>query len=371
MGTEPVVREGQILCLRLFDVGEEINLDRAEAALAKLPFVEACQRRGMSKMEALAVPLRVELGARDVEIIELPTAFAATLSAHIHDSGSIAVTYTIAIADGTPLGELTSRCAALYNSRDLETLARAEVAKLLPELRPAITGAHDWSGHENYTIIRIHELADAMTPAALLDWQGLGRLLIGEQSTHMLADRHRAEILEYTFGYLDDDLVIVDWNSAFLLDPRRDPTLVEMLEYANCHLLNLRYYDDLLDRHTKRIYGELSTHKSAGILDRRYGRLAQDVFKQLVGLSEISERIDNATKVASDYYVARVYRAAIKRLRVEAWKDSIERKQELVNKAYEMLKGEVEMRRSLMLEITVVLLIVLEIVLALIPGVMH
>jgi hypothetical protein len=368
---EPVVREGQILCLRLFDVGEDIDLARAETLLASAPGVVSCARRGLSKMSALAVPLRVELGAREIEIIELPNWHAATLSVHVYDSGSISVTYAIAIAPGTALAELTPKCAALYTSKDLETLARAELAKLLPALGPAIATPHDWAGHENYTILRIHELADAMTPDALVAWPGLGRLLIGEPSETPLAKRHRDEILEYTFGYLEDDLVIVDWNSAILLDPRRDPTLVEMLEFANCHLLNLRYYDDLLDRHTKRIYRELSADNHPGVFDRRFTRLAQDVFRQLVGLSEISERIDNATKVAGDYYVARVYRAAIKRLRVEAWKESIERKQHLVNEAYDMLKTEVELRRGLVLEVTIVVLIVLEIVLALIPGVMH
>lgn len=363
--TQPVVQSGQILCLRLFDVGEDIDLERAEQLLEKTAGV-ACNRRA-SRMEDIALPLRLELGKRDLEIIEIRQPIETSVSMHLYDSGSISVMFTIDILEGTPLGAIIPRCTALYASRDLETLARDELTRLLPVFLPAVGGVHHWHGFETYTIVRVFELADELTPDQLLAWPDLGKLLVGEVSDRALRKQHREEVLEYTFGYLDDDLTIVDWNSAFLLDPRRDPTIVEILEFANCHLLNLRYYDSLLEAETKRIYGELSDKH--GIFDTRYSKLAQDVLKRVVALGEISDRVENTTKVVGEYYTARVYRAAVARLRVQSWSQSIERKQRLVAEAYGMLKGEVELRRTLLIEVAIVSLIVLEVILAILPGV--
>lgn len=364
--SDPVVLEGQILCLRLFDVGDEVDLDRAQQLLSKLPGVTA-NRRSQTKMEALAVPLRLELGRRELEIMEIRQPLETTLSIHIYDSGSVSVTYALEIAAGTSLADLVPRCSALYSSRDIETLARAELGKLLPVLEPAVAGLHDWHGFETYTIVRVFQLANGWTPERILDWPPLGKLVVGESADRPLRAQHRDEVLEYAFGYLDDDLVVVDWNSALVIDPRREPTIVEMLEFANCHLLNLRYYDQLLDEETRRIYGELA--KRHGVFDTRYTRLAQEVLRRVVALGEISDRIDNTTKVVGDYYTARVYRAAVTRLRVNAWSQSIERKQRLVAESYTMLKGEIEMRRSLFLEIAIVALIVFEVVWAITEGV--
>ena len=51
-------------------------------------------------------------------------------------------------------------------------------------------------------------------------------------------------------------------------------------------------------------------------------------------------------------------------LRVSAWQAAVDRKQELVEKAYELAKGEVEIRRSTALEVIVIVLILIELVAA-------
>jgi len=53
---------------------------------------------------------------------------------------------------------------------------------------------------------------------------------------------------------------------------------------------------------------------------------------------------------------------------VHAWKESVTRKQQLLNQTYQLLRGEVDTTRALSLEAAVVILIVLELVFALLPG---
>ncbi len=82
-------------------------------------------------------------------------------------------------------------------------------------------------------------------------------------------------------------------------------------------------------------------------------------------LTEFTERVDNAIKSVGDFYLARVYLAAIRRFRVPEWRESVEAKLSLIARAYELLKGEVEVSRAQLLEVIVVLLILIEVVAAL------
>ena len=90
--------------------------------------------------------------------------------------------------------------------------------------------------------------------------------------------------------------------------------------------------------------------------------------RQLLEVTEFTERVENSLKVIGDFYLARVYRAAVRRFRVTAWQQSVGRKQALVGQVYALLKGEIDMRRNTLLEAAIVLLIVFEIVMAFWPG---
>ncbi|HYO52416.1 MAG TPA: hypothetical protein VEU50_06495, partial [Archangium sp.] len=72
----------------------------------------------------------------------------------------------------------------------------------------------------------------------------------------------------------------------------------------------------------------------------------------------------NSLKIIGDFYLAKVYEASVKRMRIPAWQASVTRKQQLLAQTYGLLKGEVDTDRSLTLELTIVLLIVLEILFA-------
>ena len=84
----------------------------------------------------------------------------------------------------------------------------------------------------------------------------------------------------------------------------------------------------------------------------------------LLEMSEFIERVENSLKIIGDFYLARVYEAAVKQLRIPAWQASVTRKQQMLGRRLRLLKGEVDTDRSLTLEAMIVLLIVLELLLA-------
>ncbi|MGZ3682673.1 MAG: hypothetical protein ACXVCI_02415 [Bdellovibrionota bacterium] len=84
-----------------------------------------------------------------------------------------------------------------------------------------------------------------------------------------------------------------------------------------------------------------------------------------IEFSEFTERVENSLKVVGDFYLATVYRAATRRFRLNDWQQDITRKMNLLAQVSSLLQGEVNIRRSHWLEITVIVLILFEVVSAL------
>jgi uncharacterized Rmd1/YagE family protein len=70
--------------------------------------------------------------------------------------------------------------------------------------------------------------------------------------------------------------------------------------------------------------------------------------------------MSNSLKFVGDFYLARIYRGALKRFRILDWQDSITRKMNGLARVSELLQGEANVRRSHILEVIVVVLILFE-----------
>ena len=88
--------------------------------------------------------------------------------------------------------------------------------------------------------------------------------------------------------------------------------------------------------------------------------------RQIAEVTDITERLDNGLKVTDDVYWNRLYSALLSVLRVDVWRSGVEHKLALLRQTYELLRDEAEAERGTVLEVTVVLLILLELVLALV-----
>jgi hypothetical protein len=173
-------------------------------------------------------------------------------------------------------------------------------------------------------------------------------------------------MLPHRFSYYADDLAILTWENALVVEPAtEEETDVEyVLEFANAQLLELRYYDALLDAQLPRIYDRVAEHR-AGRYARRFTRLLGDLQTLVADSTETVERAENALKVTDDVYLARIYTAALEIFRARAWRAGIDRKLGIIRETYEMLNAQAQTVRSELLEVTIILLILLEIVLAL------
>jgi hypothetical protein len=354
-----VVR-GTLLAYRVYDTGDMIALDSAERLLP-----EATRRAiGGPLVEGLVIavrPLEISLGECELVIPGIDRPLQASVSARVFEFGAVSVLFQIPIVAGTTIDELTPLCDVLYESPVLDAEGFRHRESTVKQLGPCIEKAHGWSEAESYTIVFLEEVSGG-TVETLCRSEAVAKLLIGEPHPKALSRAVRDDVLGNAFSYFADDLVIVDWNSAFVLEPSGSRVVPQVLELATCQLLEFRYYDGMLEHELERLYSQVE--RAPRVLKSPFGALRRQALRRFMGFTEFTERVDNALKSVGDVYLARVYLAAIRRFRVPDWRESVETKLRLVGRAYELLKGEVEASRNQLLELTVVLLILVEIVAA-------
>ena len=158
------------------------------------------------------------------------------------------------------------------------------------------------------------------------------------------------------------------WDRAFIHEPRGDTDVLDVLEVANAQLLEMRYYDELLDAELPRMYDLVEATRRRWALPgaRRFADLARRLYTMVAEVTELTEKVDNALQVTEDVYLARVYAGALESLRVPIVSAAVDRKLSLIRDTYTALYNEASGSRSDVLEITIVVLIVIEIVLALV-----
>jgi len=360
------VAEGTVHVYRLFDVADALDLSHAEQLLAAPR--SRLRLEGMQSTTALDIPrppLHVALGRRSLPLAGGPREVEA--SAHLFDYGVASILYRLPIPPGTELADLVPLAEELVAAPTpaLDAAARADAEELSRALAPALERPHAWDGLETYQVFFVHRLEVPATAEEALAGAPLAALLLGEVSATPLSRDERADVLKHAFSYLEDDLAVVDWNSAFVLEPSGVGDIPDLLEFATAHLLELRYYDALLDRELHAIYDEIEAGRATpNVFTRRYLKLGRRTAALLLELSEMIERLENAVKIVGDFYLARLYQSAVRRFRLPAWQQSVLRKQKLLSGVNELMNDAADTRRGELLELTVILLILWEILYA-------
>jgi hypothetical protein len=368
-GAAARISDGTVYVYRLFDVADAVDLAAAEeAAGAPKSRLRLAGAQSASALEFPRPPLHLALGARELPLSS--GARSAQTSAHVYDYGVVSILYKLPIAPGSTLADLVPLAEELFvePTPALDLAARHEADELARAPPGALERPHTWEGLESYQIFFVRAFEGGPVRAVdLLAQEPIPELLLGETSPVPLSAAERQEILSHHFTYLEDDLAVLHWNSAFVVEPSGVEDIPDLLEFATAHLLELRYYDALLDRELHRIYDEIEAGGSpvANIFTRRYRKLQRDTAALLLELSEMTERLENAVKIVGDFYLARVYQAAVRRFRLPAWQETVLRKQKLVADVNDLTGDAADTSRSELLEIAIIALIVFEIVAAL------
>jgi hypothetical protein len=366
---DPVIQAGAIVALRLFDIAYSIDLGRVEALAAELAGNASRARLSGTPEKAVAFgEPPVVLALDPVTIGRGASALRAEVTARFYDFGAVALAARVPVA-GMPWTGFVATAHAVDEaigpsaSRDFwQTLLERTRALVAPALdRPSAATIE-----EDYLLAIVHELDEPLTAAGLLERVDLVPLLSGERRA--LSESARRDLLRQSFSYYVDDLVVLTWDRAFIYEPRRDSDVADVLEVANAQLLELRYYDELLDDELPAMYARVEAARGTKPLfaARRFAALARRLYTLVAEVTELTEKVDNALQVTEDVYLARIYASALELFRVPRLGAAVDRKLAIIRDTYTALYDEASGSRAELLELAIIVLIVIEIVLAVI-----
>jgi len=202
------------------------------------------------------------------------------------------------------------------------------------------------------------------TPLSAEDWLKVHRrevasLLTQEPDVDHLSKQESDESTGRYLSYYEHDLVVVDWDAALIMDePQNFDETLYVMELANLQLAELEAYDRLLDEALERSYRDLGEQPL-----RRKGDVRRELREIRVDLARLSDELSNITKFFGDWHLARIYENISARFHLGDWHRTIDEKLKTLANLYQLLQHDQTNRWMLMLEATIVLLFVIDLVL--------
>lgn len=191
-------------------------------------------------------------------------------------------------------------------------------------------------------------------------------LLTEEPDVDRLSEQEATDSTGKYFSYYDKDLVVMDWDAALIVDePRYHDETLYIMELANLQLAELEAYDRLLDDAVDRAYRDLVPRA----FSRRTGPRVQRELREIrVDLARLSDELSNITKFFGDWHLARIYQGLSARFHLSDWHRTIDEKLKTLDDLYQLLQSERNNRWMLTLEVTVVLLFVIDLIILFFGG---
>jgi hypothetical protein len=345
-----------------FDWGEEIDLDEARRLLPTQSEELVRRRRTPNSIAYRPAPLRYLLSVPPISLAELG-AVKATAEAIVFDFAGVSVSLQIPFK--LTASALARLAGTLADPQALVDIARGACSELFRKLRPAIQDPR-WSPlGEEYLVFQIPPGESLPAPQSLVEdhagWlAGLVRL-----ESEPLSPSEIDAALQSRISYSPSDILLAAWSASVLVDHDCEETL-QAIEFANLQLLEYRYIDNLLDERLVTAYRTIHRTVQRWLpFWRSHTRRLRQLGELRIEANNLFERTGNVLKMVGDQYLARVYRMVAERFHLNEWEQNIRASLDVVEGAYQVVSDQSAALRVELLEVTVILLIALEIGLAL------
>ena len=204
---------------------------------------------------------------------------------------------------------------------------------------------------------------DAGNPSTAEQWfhahrRQVAALLTQEEELERLSQQEAEESTARYLSYYDNDLVVIDWDAALLIDEPKDfDETLHIMELANLQLAELEAYDRLLDEALERSYRDLGERPL-----RSRGDILRELREIRIDMARFNDELSNTTKFFGDWHLARIYDKIASRFHLADWHRTIDGKLKTLDDLYQLLKYDQNNRVMLVLEVTIVLLFVIDLV---------
>jgi len=253
-----------------------------------------------------------------------------------------------------------------------------EVRRLAEDVRRELTQHYvrpvpQLAEEEAYTVFCVESplLAEDGTRLSAENWwrahrRAVASLLTQEPDIAHLSKQEAEESTGRYLSYYERDLVVVDWDAALIVDEKQnfDETLY-LMELANLQLAELEAYDRILDGSLERAYRDLTLRPTRG-----RANILRELRELRIDMARFSDELSNITKFFGDWHLARIYENISARFHLPDWHKTIDGKLKTLADLYQLLNHDQTNRWMLILEMTIVLLFVIDLVI-LVLGFKH
>jgi hypothetical protein len=360
---ENTLFSGKVVYIYAFDVAYEIRVEKTETLL-KSPLWEYAigpSKRNPKyyffyrpKLARLPDELH-QIRGKDVRL---------QWDVKVFGIGAISIEISIPF-EGLGLRELVEFHDPAFNGGvSLEQMVRRKVQEIADELKPlCVNPAEALGPSEAYTVFCLDRLPEGRTAQRWLrdNRRSVAGLLTEEPDAGELSEQESEETVGQFISYYERDLVVVDWDAALAVgQPEELEDVLHIVELANVQLVELEAYDRILDEALQRAYPDLL--RSGGWLRRKVrGRLREI----RVDLARFNDELTNITKFFGDWHLAKVYRHLFERFHLTQWHQVVNEKLRTLGELYGFLQQERNHFWMMVLEATIVLLFILDLLLLL------
>lgn len=277
--------------------------------------------------------------------------------------GAISITVTVPF-EVERLGDLVTFHDLHLGERSLHAEVRELAERIYIQLRPQLVRPQEYLAEEEaYTVFCLESASVLPAPELRAeDWLHRNRrhvagLLTQETDAENLSEQEAMESTSRYISYYQSDLAVMDWDAALVIDEPQDfAEVLYVIELANLHLAELEAYDRLLDRALERSYRDLrqrSYRKREVVISLREIR---------VDLARFSDELSNITKFIGDWHLARVHEMIASRFHLGEWHRMVDEKLRTLDNLYQLLQHDQSNRWMLILESTIVLLFIIDLI---------
>ena len=382
-GNHLVIKKGAVFAYRLYDIAHEIDLKKAQSALESQGGSQQVRRYQLQKdplrtviMRELPLTLSGDEETIKIKLKDGERELKATVEVKLWDYGVMSFSYRINLTENLSWKNLVLLGSILDSDSVIDELSVRKRDELVARLQSnqSLKSPHTHQVFEDYTTFLIEELEGVektkkkITPAAtegnsnpkpeiveelvpvkirdpkeILNYNCIAELLLAEP-TRALSETTRKSIQSNYSQYTQKDLIILDWNTALVMDFTKEKEYqdyVDLIEFSLAQLLELRIYDQLLDEQLDDLYNSMEQKQFAQVTNF-YSQMSDESGRLFMEFSDFFEKLDNSIKTVGDFYLAKVLRSADKRFGFDDLKKSMSRKIDALREISSMCQDKVD-----------------------------
>ncbi len=354
MSIQPVIS-----CYRVYDVGQEINLTTAAQILTENVISSGIKlKKYKNEVIQNDIPLCLVLTPWTTKVGD--RLFTIKAYVKLWNYGAISINLRYVANDSVPLPELANMVNLIEESDEVELFSKDKTLEVFEKIKKAIILPSVWHRYEDYTVIQF--IMDESNSQLSSEFIKDELFYLLEPDNLKLSESYLKGMKSRVMQFSEYDFLIIDWNRALVLGQEEDVDDVsDILEMALCQLLELRYYDEALEKKLSELYGFIKEHKPS-IWRNNFEKYSRDSALFYLEVQEVVDKVENSLKFIGDFYFANVYRSTIERFRLSDWKNNVKQKLTNMGELSKFYSSEINERRNQLMELIIVLLIAIEVI---------